>query len=959
MNLAPFTLEPHHYIEQVPLPEPALHGLMRVFWPRPLPFMLQRIAIALCFIVLCGLTPARAQTFRFNLRAEPDIIPANGISTASILVQVQNATGAGISAAPVVRFITTRGSIESQARLTGGVARVLLRSATTPGTAVITAFIGTAREQVTVEFSDDESGMARFLVVKAPYIAYGTDRNLLTASGPSSFDFGDTHLESDVRLDIDLYNETIWAEGSSGHVLIRHGGGAKAHVLRGDRLYYDLRRRRGVMRRVDTKDGPVRQEFMDADFRPIPDEAPATPGQKKLTGPNHAAAAKTILPPPNAGHTLPGPESIQPTQPAVATGTAPSAALPVPPSSAAPLSPEDSPAKSGQPSDIGKLGAAGKGVDSAQSGGAKGQPATKPDNNSPFAAVAAGRIQPDESANALLHSISATGSDEVFKAGATTFNVAPVTLDTTAPAGATPSAAPASSDPTQPHVLTALNAETKHPPEDSPDKLETIPSYQPLAPDIVAAEQVHKISEPLPPDIDITKGYWITARQVRVFPHDKIHFQHAGIFFAGRKLFAMPLYVVPLGTAFNPATELASFNSSGGLTLNVPYYYQASPHGTGTLFIQHAPSQGFAAEKSGFALALRQEYWLSTQSQGSLLVDQIGHDWNLNWQHKQQFSPTLSSNAFLDMPQHRSQYLTASLLKEYKAMQIGFESYYSHPQGQLDNMQGQFFARLRPRTIGNSQWTYTLAANVLASRRFTALVPVTDPSGGLGGGIGIPGGGGITVPGRGGIALPGQAREVGLRRLALVTTSIGPVLQVVTRDYPLYGQSFDATLAAPTYQLWHGANLQMSFLGTAFNYSDGRRGVAPGMSLGLQQSLGRNAALQLNYDYSRGGISLFGANITNVFTGSFTFNLKRKLGGSALLSKSLMDGSLYGLTSLDYYVSPIWRMSLFSDYSHFADVGNFLNYGWTLGRALGQREVTLNWDHSRNRIYFEFGNMRY
>src|SRR5688500_13191024 len=75
---------------------------------------------------------AQAQTFRFSLRAEPDIIPANGISTSTILVQVQNTANAGIGSAPLVRFLTTRGTIERQARLTGGVARVLLRSTTTP-----------------------------------------------------------------------------------------------------------------------------------------------------------------------------------------------------------------------------------------------------------------------------------------------------------------------------------------------------------------------------------------------------------------------------------------------------------------------------------------------------------------------------------------------------------------------------------------------------------------------------------------------------------------------------------------------------------------------------------------------------------------------------------------------------------------------------------------------------------
>src|SRR5690242_16378423 len=44
-----------------------------------------------------GCFPAAAQVFHFSLRAEPDVIPANGISTSTIVVQVQDTGTAAIA----------------------------------------------------------------------------------------------------------------------------------------------------------------------------------------------------------------------------------------------------------------------------------------------------------------------------------------------------------------------------------------------------------------------------------------------------------------------------------------------------------------------------------------------------------------------------------------------------------------------------------------------------------------------------------------------------------------------------------------------------------------------------------------------------------------------------------------------------------------------------------------------
>jgi hypothetical protein len=149
-----------------------------------------------------------------------------------------------------------------------------------------------------------------------------------------------------------------------------------------------------------------------------------------------------------------------------------------------------------------------------------------------------------------------------------------------------------------------------------------------------------------------------------------------------------------------------------------------------------------------------------------------------------------------------------------------------------------------------------------------------------------------------------------------------------------------------------------------YNYSTNRRGVSPGVTMGFRQELGRIASLQLDYTYDRGSVSALSSPLlsnatTHFLTGSMSLNLGSRLSGNAYFTRGLNDGSLYGALGLDYYPSQKWRLGVFSDYSDFADYASFLNYGWSIGRQIGQREVSLNWSRDRNRIFIELGGMPY
>jgi hypothetical protein len=476
----------------------------------------------------------------------------------------------------------------------------------------------------------------------------------------------------------------------------------------------------------------------------------------------------------------------------------------------------------------------------------------------------------------------------------------------------------------------------------------------------------------------------VTARKIRVFPRDKIQFEKATVYFNGRRLFSMPRYVSALDGSFNPATDMVAFNSAGGLTLNIPYYFMASPRGTGTVYLQHAPRNGFAAEAPGFALAFDQQYFLSDKSQGRLLIDQIGHAWNLSLEHQHQFSPTMRGSLYIDSPRHRSVYARTSLVKDTSSAQLGFEglaAYLNENEARgMGDAQAQFYARLRPRQLGTSGWSYSLGASLIAQRQFVRQAAPGSgggnggnggapgggaPGGGSGGGSGGGGGrpGGVGIPGRGPQRLDGEVRPSAMRALVAMRAAQQAEAAPSTLARAILGQTLLTTLQSPTARLWEGASLSGSVLASAYNYSNGRRGLSPGLTLSFQQSLGRVGGLQVDYNFDRGGLSslsgAYGSSYSNFVSGNLHLNLGQRLSASAYLTRSLSDGGTYGAATLDFYPARKWRLGVFSDYSRFADIEAYLDYGLSVGRQIGQREVSVNWSRNRGKLYLELGGAPY
>ena len=98
-----------------------------------------------------------------------------------------------------------------------------------------------------------------------------------------------------------------------------------------------------------------------------------------------------------------------------------------------------------------------------------------------------------------------------------------------------------------------------------------------------------------------------SARAITADPGDQIQFRRATIYSDGKKLLSVAYHVMPMNTDQIFGQQLLGFGSDG-VFLNVPYYYNVTPHSKGTIYLRNAAVSGanLGSSLSSGRLVLRQ-----------------------------------------------------------------------------------------------------------------------------------------------------------------------------------------------------------------------------------------------------------------------------------------------------------------------------------------------------------------
>ncbi len=389
----------------------------------------------------------------------------------------------------------------------------------------------------------------------------------------------------------------------------------------------------------------------------------------------------------------------------------------------------------------------------------------------------------------------------------------------------------------------------------------------------------------------------ITARQVLVFPGEKLQFKRPQFYQDGQKLMSMPFYSVGL---FSNQLFTDQFMSVGsqGFSVDMPLYYDLTPGSMGIFSIRHGQQLGanVGAVQPGWSLDLLQSY--NSLGVANRYTGQVGitgmtrSDWGVRWNHSQQFAPDTRATFLLDFPQHRSVYGSGNLQRQFGEFLMGLNlnanTSFSGPVSEGNS--ADTYLETMPKKVGKTGYTYSLAATAAYNN------------------------------------------------LKLLNT--------VTRTS---SEGIQARFNSASFRLDKDTTLTNYFsLGNAWAVGQ-PSGITALGSLAATRTF-KHASVQLSYDYTRqptlltDGNHRFSANL--MAHGSSKWNLM-------LYASAYVDSNASSLVAdFNYAFLPRWRWISTATLQRFT-IGSYRDIQFGIGRTVGGREVVIEYSTFSHRIFFD------
>ncbi|MCE5199662.1 MAG: invasin domain 3-containing protein [Armatimonadota bacterium] len=253
---------------------------------------IKQLVVIVAILTFCMASQAAVNDYSLWLRAQPQAIVADSLSSTTITAEVRDESGHPVADDTLVTFTTSLGIIETNVRTVAGVARARLRSDTTVGTALVSAVAanGRAVAQLRVDFLAPGTEM-----FDESFISVSSDKHL-------GYDVGKQIVDS--AGGVKIYNRGLDIQAEEAQIDVRKNilrararmGGDNIIISRDDKkveasaLYYDLTSMKGVLI-TPAEDGAKRMLFRGRDFLVQPDEEP----DEKLTFDFEAIAEANVF----------------------------------------------------------------------------------------------------------------------------------------------------------------------------------------------------------------------------------------------------------------------------------------------------------------------------------------------------------------------------------------------------------------------------------------------------------------------------------------------------------------------------------------------------------------------------------------------------------------------------------------------------------------------------------------
>lgn len=382
-----------------------------------------------------------------------------------------------------------------------------------------------------------------------------------------------------------------------------------------------------------------------------------------------------------------------------------------------------------------------------------------------------------------------------------------------------------------------------------------------------------------------TSELLFVAESAVLLPGERIQFRHAKMYVAGQKLLTMPMYDLSFRSGEALGQQIVGVNS-GGLTIDLPFYYVVSPQAVGALRLRHAQRVGRAvyAIRPGWSLDLEHTYSRPGIMEGAFALTSLTRgDWGIRWSHAHWFSQNASTHFYVDVPAHRNLYINSGLSYGFGQGRIG-----------LNLSGGQNLSGTRYRDLRSDLY---VESNPL---KLGSLLKMTLST-----------------------TFSSRLSEFADQRVR--TDGAGLRSRLYTVPLRLAGFTVNSSLMAS--YLWGNSQTTGSSLLATISASRG---------------LWNGALLSLTYDYTHDRLVQVTGYGRHRLSGMFAWSVGQRLNASLVGTRILDSDSLTLFADASYRFSSLWRVGANLSYSRFQGT-RYNDVEISIGYRIGIRELLLTW----------------
>lgn len=221
----------------------------------------------------------------------------------------------------------------------------------------------------------------------------------------------------------------------------------------------------------------------------------------------------------------------------------------------------------------------------------------------------------------------------------------------------------------------------------------------------------------------------VTAKNITYFPGDRLQFQHAKFYQDQTLLVTLPYYEMALNSPELFSDQFIKVGTSG-LGLELPYYYNVSPHAMGIILLRHQQQIGRSSfsQDNGWGVDVAQSYSSSGDKHYDGAYGFTGlsrSDWGFRWTHNSEFSKNTQGAFYVDFPQHDSVFSSANFTQNLKTFRWQTTLSAGQSFGTAENsFRSNVYVETQPHRLDSKGGlSYTFGANYIGG-----AIHSTDPT---------------------------------------------------------------------------------------------------------------------------------------------------------------------------------------------------------------------------------------